>query len=139
MKCVYCVYYYNFFQPVMRLEKEIVTPGNNGQPQRVTRRYDKARTPFDRLCATDAILSKHQEQLKALRDQTNPRQLRQEIYDQMDLLLSLPGSTPGVRENVYRTLRAPGRFNEGGDSPFAFRFDRTPIRKTFLQSPLQEA
>jgi hypothetical protein len=131
--------YYNFFQPVMRLEKKVVTPGNNGQPQRVTRRYDKARTPFDRLCATDAILREHQEQLEALRDQTNPRQLRQEIYDQMDLLLSLPGATPGVRENVYRTLRAPGRFNEGGDSPFPFRFDRTPIRKTFLQGPLQEA
>jgi hypothetical protein len=121
--------YHNFFQPVMRLEKKIYTPGDNGLPVHLTRRYDKARTPFDRLCATDAILPEHQEQLEALRDQTNPRQLRQEIYDQIDHLLSLPGAIPGVRQDVYRTLRAPGRLNEGGDSPFPFRFDRTRIRK----------
>lgn len=124
--------FYNFFQPVMRLEKKIIIPGSNGHPGRVTRRYDQARTPFNRLCDTDAILPQHREQLEALRDQTNPRQLRQEIYDQIDLLLSLPGATPGVREDVYRTLRAPGRLNEGGDSPFLFRFDRTPIRKPSL-------
>jgi hypothetical protein len=121
--------YHNFFHPVMRLEKKIVIPGNNGRPGRVIRRYDRARTPFDRLCLSHAILPEHQEQLEALRDQTNPRQLRQEIYDQIELLLSLPGATPGVREDVYRTLRAPGRLNEGGDPPFPFRFDRTPIRK----------
>jgi hypothetical protein len=121
--------YHNLFQPVMRLEKKIVIPSDNGYPGRVIRRYDQARTPFDRLCATDAILPEHQEQLEALRDQTNPRQLRQHIYDQIDHLLSLPGATPGMRENVYRTLRAPGCLEEGGDSPFPFRFDRTPIRK----------
>jgi hypothetical protein len=121
--------YYNFFQPVMRLEKKILIPGNNGHPGRVTRHYDHARTPFKRLCLTDAILPQHQEQLEALRDHTNPRQLRQQIYDQIELLLSLPTATPGVREDVYRTLRAPGRLNEGGDAPFPFRFDRTPIHK----------
>jgi hypothetical protein len=121
--------YYNFFQPVMRLEKKIVIPASNGRPGRVIRRYDRARTPFHRLCDTHAILPEHRQQLEALRDQTNPRQLHQEIDDQIDRLLSLPGATPGVRENVYRTLRAPGRLNEGGDSPFPFRFDRTPVRK----------
>ena len=121
--------YHNFFQPVMHLKKKIIVPGNNGHPGRVIRRYDQARTPFDRLCTTNAILPEHQEQLKALRDQTNPRQLRQDIYDQIDHLLSLPGATPGVREDVYRTLRAPGPLSEGGDSTFPFRFDRTPIRK----------
>jgi hypothetical protein len=121
--------YYNFFQPVMRLEEKVFTPTDNGHPGHVTRRYDQARTPFDRLCATDAILPQHQEQLEALRDQTNPRQLRQEIYDQIDHILSLPSATPGVTEDVYQTLRAPGRLKEGGDSPFPLRFDRTPIHK----------
>ena len=111
------------------MSEKIVIPASNGRPGRVIRRYDQARTPFDRLCDTNAILPEHQAQLEALRDQTNPRQLRQEIYDQIDHLLSLPGATPGVPEDVYRTLRAPGRLNEGGDSPFPFRFDRTPIRK----------
>jgi hypothetical protein len=113
----------------MHLKKKIIVPGNNGHPGRVIRRYDQARTPFDRLCTTNTILPEHQEQLKALRDQTNPRQLRQDIYDQIDHLLSLPGATPGVREDVYRTLRAPGPLSEGGDSTFPFRFDRTPVRK----------
>ena len=130
--------YYNFFQPVLRLEKKIIVPGDNGHPTRVTRRYDQARTPFDRLCATDAILPEHQHQLEALRDHTNPRQLRQVIYDQIELLLSLPGATPGVREDVYRTLRAPGRLSEGGDSPFPFRFDRTPISSDLCTSHCRE-
>jgi hypothetical protein len=121
--------YHNFFQPVMRLEKKIIIPGSNGRPGRVTRRYDQALTPLDRLCATDAILPEHQAQLEALRDRTNPRQLRQEIYDQIDHLLSLPGAAPGVREDVYQTLRAPDRLSKGGDSPSLFRFNRTPIRK----------
>ena len=129
--------YYNFFQPVMRLRKKIVIPSDNGHPGRVIRRYDEARTPFDRLCTTDAILPEHREQLEALRNRTNPRQLRQEIYDQIDLISSLPGATPGVRENVYQTLRAPGRLNEGGDPPFPFYFNRTPIRKESLHVPLQ--
>lgn len=130
--------YYNFFQPVMRLEEKVFTPADNGHLGRVTRRYDDARTPFDRLCDTKAILLEHKMQLSALRDQTNPRQLRQNIYDQIDLLLSLPGVTPGVSEDVHRTLRAPGPFSQGGDSPFPFRFNRTPMRNGSLQDPLQK-
>jgi len=119
--------YYNFFQPVMRLEEKIVIPGEDGQPARVKYHYDRARTPFDRLCETDAILPQHREQLEALREQTNPRQLRQEIYDWIDYIFSLPGAVPGVSENVYLTLRAPHRLGKGGGSPFAFNFNRTPV------------
>ena len=62
--------YYNFFQPVMHLvEKEVVR--EDDQPVRVKRRHDDARTPFDRLCETDAILPEHREQLEALRDDIN--------------------------------------------------------------------
>jgi len=121
--------YYNFFQPVMRLAEKTVVPGEDGQPTQVKRRYDDARTPFDRLCVTDAILPEHQEQLEALRDQTNPRQLRQEIYDWIDYIFSLPGAVPGVTENVHLTLQAPQRLEKGGDNPFPFSFNRTPIRK----------
>ena len=95
--------YYNLFQPVLHLkEKEIVR--QNGQRPRVRRRYDQARTPFDRLCATDVILPQHQARLTALRDQVNPRLLRQQIYSAIDQLFSLPGATPGTVEDVYQTL-----------------------------------
>ncbi|MFC2031421.1 hypothetical protein ACFLWA_11940, partial [Chloroflexota bacterium] len=66
-----------------------------GQPSRVKRRYDDARTPFARLCATKAMPQEWQEELMGLRDSTNPRQLRREIYDLIDQIASLPGATPG--------------------------------------------
>jgi hypothetical protein len=121
--------YYNFFQPVMRLAEKIVTPGDDGQPARIKHRYDEARTPFDRLCDTDAITQEHREQLEVLRDQTNPRQLRQEIYDWIDYIFSLPSAVSGVTEDVHLTLRAPHRLEKGGNHPFAFSFNRTKIRK----------
>jgi hypothetical protein len=98
--------YYNLLQPVMRLAEKIVTPVE-GQLARVKRRYDQARTPFDRLCQTSAITQERRDQLEALRDRTNPRQLRQEIYDQIEYIFSLPNAVSGKTENVYLTLATP--------------------------------
>ena len=118
--------YYNFFQPVMHLvDKELIQ--TDGAPTRTKRRYDQARTPFDRLCLTDAIWPEHRQQLEALRDATNPRRLRQDIYDGIEHLFSLPGATPGVTENVYHTLAHPHQ--KGDDDWLNFTFDRTPTRK----------
>ena len=95
--------YYNFFQPVMRLSQKTWVR-EAGQPSRVRRRFDKAATPFDRLCATMTISPEQQEPLAALRDQTNPRQLRLEIYQLIDHIASLPSAVPGVTEDVRQTL-----------------------------------
>lgn len=62
-------------QPVMRVTEKIVLSAEN-QPTRIKRRYDQARTPFDRLCETDVIPEEQKEQLRILRDQVKPRQLR---------------------------------------------------------------
>lgn len=95
--------YYNLFLPVMHLqEKTYVTV--DGQTSRVKRRYDVARTPFDRLCATDAISPQRREALENLRRQTNPRRLREEIYNLIDHIFSLPGAVPGITEDVFQTL-----------------------------------
>ncbi len=99
--------YYNAFQPVLHLtEKSFSKEGP--KPAHVKRRYDRAATPFDRLCATKAISHEHRVELQALRDRTNPRQLRQEIRDLTDYLLSLPGAAPGMTEDVRLTLLAAG-------------------------------
>jgi transposase InsO family protein len=95
--------YYNFFQPVMRTTEKTVL-AVPGQVHRVRRRYGPAQTPFQRLCATNALSDRRRQQLQRLRDQTNPRQLRQEIYDLLDYLFSLPGATPGKTEDVLQTL-----------------------------------
>ena len=118
--------YYNLFQPVLHLkEKQIVR--QNGQRPRVRRHYDHARTPFDRLCATDVILPQHQARLTALRDQINPRVLRQQIYAALDQLFALPGATPGTVEDVYHTLSCGSDSHVAGVQLSDLIFNRTPI------------
>lgn len=115
--------YYNLFQPVMHLvEKKVVL--EDGRLSRVIRRHDQARTPFDRLCATDAISPEHRALLETLRAQINPRQLRRETDELIDYIFSLPGAVPGVTENVYQTLfTRPDR----EDTTLNLAFNRTPI------------
>jgi hypothetical protein len=106
--------YYNLFQPVMHLVEKTVT-FEEGQPTRVKRKHDQARTPFDRLCNTSAITQQYRERLEALRDQINPRRLRQEIYASIDQLFDLPGAVSGVTEDVFQTLAYPISEEEDDD------------------------
>jgi hypothetical protein len=121
--------YYNFFQPVMRLEKKTAI-NQEGQPSRIKRRYDESSTPFDRLCATKAISQEKRAQLATLRDETNPRQLRREIYDLIDQIFALPGAVPGTTEDVYQTLSMTHiTLERNGQGPVTFSFDGTiPVR-----------
>jgi hypothetical protein len=119
--------YYNLFQPVMRLQEKVYLPKQEGQHARTKRRYDQARTPFDRLCETEAITDEHKEQLSALRARTNPRQLRQEIYALIDQIFSLPGAQAGVSENVHQTLMSSSPTSKGGNT-LGLNFNRTVIQ-----------
>jgi hypothetical protein len=98
--------YYNLFQPVIRLSEKRVTTTADGA-WRVQRRFDQPRTPFQRLCATEALPPHKCEELQQLQRQTNPRRLRAEIYELLDELFSLPNARPGVTENVLDTLAIP--------------------------------
>lgn len=81
--------YYNLFQPILRLVEKTVIPVDGGGF--ITKlRHDTAKTPFDRLCATGVLATEKRESLERLRDQTNPRRLRQEIYDLLERTLDLP-------------------------------------------------
>jgi hypothetical protein len=100
-------HYYNLFLPVMHLAEKTHLPMTEDQPARVLRRYDEPRTPFHRLCETDAITDHQRDQLLSLRQSINPRQLRQEIYALRDELFSLPNAQDGVTENVHDTLHYP--------------------------------
>ncbi|MDP2935380.1 MAG: hypothetical protein Q8O86_02700, partial [Dehalococcoidia bacterium] len=80
--------YYNFFQPVMRLEEKEVLPLGNGV-YKVKHKYDLSQTPFQRVCNTKAISQERKDELMALREGTNPRELRREIYGLLDELLNL--------------------------------------------------
>jgi hypothetical protein len=95
--------YYNFFQPVMRLAEKTVAP-RPGKGNRIKRKYDQAKTPFDRLCATDCLDEHVKVQLQRQRQATNPRRLRQEIYDDLLRLSRMPSADPTQNEDVYQTL-----------------------------------
>jgi len=98
--------YYNLFQPVMRLQQKEYRTLEDGSV-RLRRRFDVARTPLDRLIATEQVPPDRKEALLALRDSLNPRRLRQEIYADLQALFALPCATPGVTENVLETLLIP--------------------------------
>ena len=77
---------------------------NPGKGNRIKRKFDQAKTPFDRLCATDCLDEKVKVQLAYRRAATNPRQLRQEIYDDLLRLSRLPLADPTQSQDVYQTL-----------------------------------
>jgi hypothetical protein len=83
--------YYNLFQPVLRLvEKE---PIPDTAELRYRRKWSEAQTPFERLVAKKGLARKTRRRLEELRAQTNPRQLRGEIYRMRDQLFDLPLAT----------------------------------------------
>lgn len=81
--------YYNFFQPVLHITEKIQVAAE-GQRPHLKRRYDTAQTPFQRVCAAKAITPEQQTALADLRQQTNPRRLRQEIHALIDTIVALP-------------------------------------------------
>ncbi len=95
--------YYNFFQPVMRLVEKVVVP-RSGKGNRIKRKYDQAKTPFERLCVTNCLDTQLKMQLEQRRDATNPRQLRQEINADILRLSRMPKADPTQSEDVYLTL-----------------------------------
>lgn len=92
--------YHNFFQPVMRLQQKLNLPGQ----LRSQRIYDRAQPPLDRLCAKGVLSAQKQRQLQALREATNPYQLRRSIEKLITHLFQLPSAKEGVTEDVYQTL-----------------------------------
>jgi len=66
--------YYNLFQPVMHLSTKTM------EGDKVHRTWDGAQTPYERLLATGVLSQEQAQRLQALYEQTNPWQLRQDIY-----------------------------------------------------------
>lgn len=105
--------YYNLFQPVMRLTEKISQPHPDGTLH-YRRRFDEARSPFERLCQTEALAETARNSLLALRHSINPRQLRRDIYAQLEHLFTLPGADPEQSEDIYLTLATPLDLKERG-------------------------
>jgi hypothetical protein len=102
--------YYNFFQPVLRLAEKRLT--GTGAAQTIQRRFDRPQTPFERVCATAVLEPKRQAAFEQLRQRTNPRQLRQDIYDLLDQLMGLPTLGSRKTEMVTKSLLPAGRWSD---------------------------
>jgi hypothetical protein len=116
--------YYNLFQPVMRVSEKTIVPTRNGA-HRIRRRYEDAKTPFDRLSATDKLDPVETRRLEQLRQDTNPRKLRSEIYRFIDRLHRLPNATENRSEDVYETLFEVPESMKGEDISVTLSNDRT--------------
>ncbi len=76
--------YYNLFQPVLHLIGKEVSAG------KLKRIWDSAQTPYQRLTATQALTPTVAQGLAALHRATNPRRLRQQMYDALAQLWERP-------------------------------------------------
>lgn len=91
--------YHNFFQPVLRLQhKEYVSP------TQVRRKFDHAKTPFDRLKEKNILKRDVHLRLEKLLAQTNPLVLRRQIDQLIAQLLSLPILDRSETVNIFETM-----------------------------------
>ena len=95
----------NFFQPVEKL----VTKTRHGA--RVHRVYDRAQTPYQRLCAAGVLTPAVRRELEALYQSLNPLQLRRHLERELDRLWTLaapdPRRAPGHTEIATPLLTSP--------------------------------
>jgi hypothetical protein len=78
----------NFFQPVEKLVSK------TRQGARAYRVYDRAQTPYQRLCAARILTAEHRQALEALYQSLNPLQLRRELDAALDRLWALAATDP---------------------------------------------
>ena len=105
--------YHNYILPVLKQIDKQWQPETAARAGYMKRTHDTARPPLERLC--DLWGSAYAERCQALRRQraqVNPRELRRNIYRDLQHLFAYPGATPGQPENVFETLADPERFPE---------------------------
>src|SRR5262245_1385296 len=101
----------NFFQPVEKL----VTKTREGA--RTHRVYDRAQTPYQRLCAIGVLAPETRRELEALYQSLNPLKLRRDLERELDRLWALAapdprrarGDTAIATPSSPRVLEAPRR------------------------------
>lgn len=73
----------NFFQPVMKLAKKERVDG------KVRRKYNKAKTPYQRLLESGKVLTAEQKNLETLYTSLNPAELKRQIERKLERLFEM--------------------------------------------------
>jgi len=109
--------YYNLFQPVLHLCEKQVIAG------KVVRKWDTAKTPYERLLESSVLSPEQQARLRQLYEQTNPHELREALYRQLDTIwqsaMAPPTSAARSPEQVNQ------RKKESASVTFSFELTRT--------------
>ncbi len=92
----------NFFQPVEKLVRK------TRQGARAYRVYDRAQTPYQRLCAARILTAEQRQTLEALYQSLNPLQLRRELDAALDRLWALAAPDPRRAASLPATSRNSG-------------------------------
>jgi hypothetical protein len=111
MDALNCLYeqmglYYNLFQPVMHLVGK-----ERGEQGRIKRRWDEARSPYQRLRESAVLDEERKKRLEELYGATNPRVLRAEIHPAIETLWDEPAVNEAqgrleVERNAARLVAA---------------------------------
>jgi hypothetical protein len=94
--------YTNFFQPTMKLQSRARVGS------KVTKRYDRAQTPYQRVLAAPQIAKAHKERLRLKYETLNPAALKRKLTRLQERLLKTNASAKLVR--VRRGPRPNDRF-----------------------------
>ena len=117
----------------MRLEEKVILPAADGHPSHIIRRFGDARTPFDHLLASHCLSADQVLRLQTLRDSTNPRKLRHQIYTLLDQLFALPNAAPDSIQDVYLILFSPIGNPSRSSFPMGLSGDPPTLLKTSLK------
>ncbi len=98
----------NFFQPVEKL----VTKSREGA--RVHRVYDRAQTPYQRLCAAGVLPPATRDELEALYQSLNPLQLRRDLEAALTRLWTLATPDPRRAQGDTETATPSLKSSPGG-------------------------
>lgn len=83
--------YRNFFQPTIKIREKVRVQG------RIQRRYEPARTPYERLLENRQVPARVQQQLRAQYEQLNPAELRRKLealQAELEQVSRLKGEVP---------------------------------------------
>ena len=80
-------------------------PHNCGAPCRSPENYDRAQTPYQRLCASGVLPPRVREDLEALYQRLHPLQLRRDLEAELDRLSTL--ATPDPHRQGHTEIAIP--------------------------------
>ena len=103
--------YTNFFQPTMKLQSK------HRVGSKVTKRYDRAQTPYQRVLAAPQIAKARKDLLRVKYETLNPAALKRQITRLQERLLKTTGSTKRVR--VRPRQCSNDRYFEDPNKPLA--------------------